>query len=572
LSQEYEGRLELTWTNKDLRLLAAEDGSYEWVPSADYRVSEVRLLDNAGTEGDTRADRSRAKDNLLIRGDALNALTSLAELPEFAREYVGNVKLAYLDPPFNTQQSFLQYDDALEHSVWLTMMRDRLLQVKKLLSMDGSVWVHLDDAEMPYCRVMMDELFGRENFVACVIWEKSDSPRMDAHNFSGRHDYILVYGKGDAFRVNRQGQGEVQEHYNKTDEDGTPYYLKPLRAMGGQGGTRAARPTLYYALEAPDGSEVWPKLPDGADGAWRWKSEKVARDKHLIEWVETARGWSPYFRIYNKGMGRPPETIWPHTEVGSNRTSKREVKLVIPDKVPFDTPKPERLLEKVIKLGSNDGDIVLDCFIGSGTTAAVAHKLGRRWIGIERSSDTLDNYTIPRLTKVIHGHDPGGITESADWEAGGGFRILDVAPSMFSDDQGVVVLADWATNGKLGEATAAQLGFEYQLDAPFSGRKGRTRLAVIDGLVSADVVRLLASALDEAERLTVCGTAIDSEAGPLLRQLRAGSTVRKIPASILEDYRRAPQWAPKSIGKLGEGASVVTAQGTNEDAAKSVAP
>jgi hypothetical protein len=150
----YEGRLELTWTNKHLRLLAHDDGSYEWVPPSDYRVAEVRLLDDVATVGDIGEDRAR--DNLLIRGDALNALRSLAGLPEFAREYLGKVKLAYLDPPFNTQQSFLHYDDALEHSVWLTMMRDRLLQIRELLAPDGSVWVHLDDAEQASCRVMMD--------------------------------------------------------------------------------------------------------------------------------------------------------------------------------------------------------------------------------------------------------------------------------------------------------------------------------------------------------------------------------------------------------------------------------
>src|SRR5207253_7261869 len=156
-------------------------GSYEWVNPADYRVAEVRLLHDVTTVGEI--GKRRAADNLLIRGDALNALISLARLPEFSREYLGKVQLAYLDPPFNTQQSFLHYDDALEHSVWLTMMRDRLSQVRDLLSSDGSVWVHLDDSEMAYCRVLMDELFGRENFVASVIWEKTDSPRMDADYF-----------------------------------------------------------------------------------------------------------------------------------------------------------------------------------------------------------------------------------------------------------------------------------------------------------------------------------------------------------------------------------------------------
>ncbi|HLT18334.1 MAG TPA: site-specific DNA-methyltransferase, partial [Thermomicrobiales bacterium] len=186
----YEGRLELTWTNKHLRLLAHEDGRYEWLPPSDYRVAEVRLLHDAGVVGATHPDEERARDNLLIRGDALNALTSLIELPEFAREYVGKVKLAYLDPPFNTQQSFLQYDDALEHSVWLTMMRDRLTQVKTLLAPDGSVWVHCDDSEQAYLKVMMDEVFGRDNFVATVIWEKASSARNDAKQFSVDHDYV----------------------------------------------------------------------------------------------------------------------------------------------------------------------------------------------------------------------------------------------------------------------------------------------------------------------------------------------------------------------------------------------
>lgn len=553
--QDYSGRLELTWTNKDQRLLAAEDGSYQWVPPADYRVAEVRLLDNAATVGDTRAEnsRARAKDNLLIRGDALSALTSLTSLPEFAGEYVGKIKLAYLDPPFNTQQSFLHYDDALEHSVWLTMMRDRLLQIKRLLAPDGSVWVHCDDSEQARLKVMMDELFGPENFIASVIWEKSDSPRMDAHNFSIRHDYILVFSMSPEFRVNRLGKGEIPDHYTETDEEGTPYYLKPLRAMGGQGGTRAARPTLWFPLTAPDGSEVWPKLPDGTDGAWRWSPERVEREADYIEWKQTKSGWSPYFRIYDKGQGRPPETLLPHTDVGSNRTSKKEIKNLFPDETPFDHPKPEALIQRLLELGSNEGDIVLDCFLGSGTTAAVAHKMGRRWIGVEWSADTLDTFIIPRLSKVVEGEDAGGITEKEAWQGGGGFRILDVAPSMFAEDQGVVLLADWATNGKLGEATAAQLGFEFESDPPFTGRKGRTRLAVIDGLISTDVVELIAGALGDNERAVVCGTAVDPAAGKALRQLRAGSSVRKIPASILDEYRQA-RWTPKvTVEATGSG-------------------
>jgi DNA methylase len=188
----YQGKLELTWTNKDRSLLAHEDSSYEWVPQTDYRVAEVRLLREAGTVGEVRADGARTKDNLLIRGDALHALTSLLGISEYAREYAGRVKLVYIDPPFNTQQAFEHYDDALEHSVWLTMMRDRLEQVKDLLADDGSVWVHCDDSEQHRLRCVMDEVFGRDKFVATVLWQKRYS-RDNRPAIGAVHDFIHVY-------------------------------------------------------------------------------------------------------------------------------------------------------------------------------------------------------------------------------------------------------------------------------------------------------------------------------------------------------------------------------------------
>jgi adenine-specific DNA-methyltransferase len=171
----------------------------------------------------------------------------------------------------------------------------------------------------------------------------------------------------------------------------------------------------------------------------------------------------------------------------------------------------------------------------------------RRWVGVERSAGTTDRYAIPRLTKVVQGQDPGGITEAVGWEGGGGFRILDVAPSMFEQAGEQVFLSEWTTNGQLAEATAAQLHYDYAYDAPFCGRRGRSRLAVIDGLVNEDVVRLLATALPEDERLVVCGTAIDPAARDVLRQLRAGSTVRKIPQSILQEYRQATRWEQPGV-------------------------
>jgi adenine-specific DNA-methyltransferase len=539
MEQRPVGRLELTWTNKHLRLLAEEDGSYQWVTPSDHRVAEVRLLKDAGMVGEVDLGaRARASASLLIRGDALHALLSLTRLPEFEAEYAGKVRLVYIDPPFNTQQSFLQYDDALEHSVWLTMMRDRLLQARQLMAEDGTVWVHLDDSEMAYCRVLMDEVFGRDCFMGTVIWEKSDSPRMDAKTFSVRHDYILVYGRTPTpLFKGLSYDATAADHVNKVDDEGRPYYLNPLRARGGPGSTREGRPTLYFSMIAPDGTEVYPIRPDGSDGAWRWSRAKVQRDAHLIEWIDGRKGWNPYYRIYpSRNAIRPPETMWFFKDVGSNRTSKKEIKALFPDRRPFETPKPEALIRRIIDIGTEPDDIVLDFFAGSGTTAAVAQKLGRRWVTVERSEGNVARFALPRLKMVVEGIDEGGITDEAGWEGGGGFRVLDVGVSMFEEVDGVVVLADWAVGGDLGEATAAQLGFSFDADAaPFCGIKGRCRLAVIDGRVNEQVVGILADLLGEDETMVICGTSVDPAARSALP---SGSDLQKIPSSILEQYRR----------------------------------
>jgi adenine-specific DNA-methyltransferase len=254
---------------------------------------------------------------------------------------------------------------------------------------------------------------------------------------------------------------------------------------------------------------------------------------------------TPQRKLFLSEAGdRVVDTIWKVKEVGGNRQSKAEIKKLFPDVAPFQTPKPERLMQRIIHISTEPGDIVLDYFVGSGTTSAVAHKMGRRWLGVEWSRETLDQFTIPRLAKVVAGEDSGGITKSTAWEGGGGFRVLDIAPSMFAEDEGLVVLADWAAGGELGEATAAQLGYEFDPMPPFVGRKGRARLAVIDGLVNPDVARLLVAALADGERLVLCGTAVDPATRDVLRELRPGSTVRKIPASILAEYKLEQRWRP----------------------------
>lgn len=542
-SSGYHGRLELTWTNKDKRLLAREDGSYEWLPPSDYRVAEVRLLHDAESVGEVAADADRARDNLLIRGDALYALNSLSSLPEFVAEYAGKVRLAYLDPPFNTQQSFLHYDDGLGHSVWLTMIRDRLLQIRRLLSPDGTVWVHVDDTEAARLRIVMDELFGEECFVSSVIWRSTDNSNNDAKQFSQDHNVILIYAKDPEWRSNGLPRtGEQSRHYKNPDNDprGPWFDGNPL-------GSPNPRENLRYAITSPQGHEI-PPPPNG----WRWSRETLDAKMATGEIRFSADGKRIIRRTYLADQeALPPSSLWAdNEETGSNRQAKYELKKLfdLPTAQLFDTPKPERLLQRIIHLASDPGDIVLDCFVGSGTTAAVAQKMRRRWVAVEQSADTVSRFTRPRLERVIDGTDAGGITESTGWSGGGGFRILDVAPSMFEDAGGIVLLAEWATNGGLSAATAAQLGFEHRIDPPFSGRKGRQRLAVIDGLVNRDVIDLVLHSLGEGETVTVCGTALDDEAGTHLRQALPGSRARKIPASLLAEYRYASKPTEEQLG------------------------
>lgn len=556
-SASYGGTLELSWTNKHLRLLAGEDGAYQWIPSSDYRVAEVRLLDDAGVVGVTSARRERAKDNLLIRGDALSALTSLGELPEFAAEFVGKVRLAYLDPPFNTQQSFLHYEDNLEHSVWLTMMRDRLVQIRKLLDRDrGSIWVHCDDSEQARLRVVMDEVFGPSNWVTTIVWQKRTS-RENRAAFSSSHDYIHVYSPAGPFgwrEVRNRLARSSKQPTNPDNDPRGPWESVPFTAQG-------FRENQMYPITTPSGVQHLP--PKGR--CWG-ATENVYREllaHQRIYFPKDGSGRPRIKQFPDEAKGLVPMTWWPASEVGDNEAAKKEILELFHSAEPFVTPKPERLLQRIIEIATNPDDIVLDGFLGSGTTAAVAHKMGRRWVGIERSVDTIDTYVLPRLAKVVNGGDPGGITKSVDWMGGGGFRVLDVAPSMFAEDEGTVYLAEWATNSRLAEACAAQLHYEFEPEPPFAGRRGRTRLAVVDGLVNESAVRLLVANLPDDERLVVCGTAVDPAARMVVRELRRGSSVRKIPASILQDYRQA-RWAPLTIPQPGLNGSVPVADGVPE--------
>lgn len=508
-------KLELTWIGKDERprlepriLLEDPELSYH----ADRRVSENDIFDNR-----------------LIFGDNLLALKALEQ------EFAGKVKCVFIDPPYNTGGAFEHYDDGIEHSIWLRMMRDRLELLRRLLREDGTLWITLDDNEHAYCKVLCDELLGRSNFLGNIAWEKADSPRMDAEFFSTRHDNVLVYAKErDVATLNRvqSVSGEAPAHYDKVDEASRRYYLKPLRAMSSRDDTRAARPSMYFGISAPDGTVVFPKKPDGTDGRWRWGHEKYQSEQARVDWVRGRAGWSPYYRIYAENTSeRPPETIWPHTEVGSNRTAMAEQKALRIANELFATPKPEGLLRRIIEIATNSGDLVLDSFAGSGTTGAVAHKMGRRWIMIELGEHAC-THIVPRLRKVVNGEDLGGITESVDWRGGGGFRFLRLAPSLLERDKyGNWVVSKEYNPAMLAEAMCKHEGFTYAPSDSVYWQHGRSTekdfIYVTTQTLGREQLTQLSEEVGADRSLLVCCAAYRAAAE------FSNLTIKKIPQAVL---------------------------------------
>lgn len=378
------GRLTLTWANKDRALLSHGESGYGWVDRDDPRARELRLLDEVDRVGEVAGD---ASDNLLIRGDSLDALRALVHTPELAAEYRGKVKLVYIDPPFNTGQAFEHYDDSLEHSVWLGMMRERLVLIKELLSPEGSVWVHLDDAEMAYCKVLMDEIFGRASYIATIMWQKSHT-RENRTAISSGHEYLIVFAPmGSEWKTVRNvlpSSDEQLSRYTNPDNDPRgPWQSTPMHAKA-EVGRRAEQ---FYTITTPSGRQVNP--PPGR--CWLYTRERY--EELLADGRISFAGGEGVPRVKKflseVQAGLVPNSFWLHSEVGTTGTGKAEIVALASDATPFSTPKPERLIERVVHIGSNSGDVVLDCFAGSGTTAAVAHKMGRRWITVHRDGGNL---------------------------------------------------------------------------------------------------------------------------------------------------------------------------------------
>lgn len=393
----------LHWLTRDEDLTAAD------------RVP-FRLLEEAPDLG-----AGEASENLLVQGDNLEALKALLPF------YAGQVKCIYIDPPYNTRSAFEHYDDSLEHAQWLAMIVPRLQLLREFLREDGSIWVSIDDNEGHYLKVVMDEVFGRRNFVSNVLWQKRIGPD-NRIPLGDAHDHILVYGKErEAFRskANRipLTKKQLDEFKNPDDDPRGPWTSSSNFSAQGW------RPNQMYEITTPGGAVYSP--PPGRCWVTIEPEYLKLRDEGRMWFGKDGKGMPRKKTYLREHEGRMSWSWWANDEVGNTQESKKEIIDLFGAAV-FDTPKPERLVQRILHIATNPGDLVLDSFLGSGTTAAVAHKMGRRWIGVEMG-DHARSHCALRLRKVIEG-EQGGISEAVGWKGGGGFRFATLGEAVFLPD------------------------------------------------------------------------------------------------------------------------------------------
>ncbi len=502
-------KLELTWIGK------GEE------PKLEPRI----LIENPEySYGDSNSE------NMLIHGDNLLALKALEQ------DYAGKVKCIYIDPPYNTGNAFEHYDDGVEHSLWLSLMKPRLDILRNLLSNDGSIWISIDDNEAHYLKVMCDGIFGRQNFIASVIWHKKHTRSNDAKFFSDNHDFVIVYCKNkDKFQLNLLPRTEEQNKgYKNLDNDPRgPWASQPIQV-------KTPSDAYIYEITSPNGNKFWP--PKGR--SWQFglkRYEELVADNRI--WFGADGNNVPRIKKFLTEVqdGITPLTIWWRDEVGDNQEAKKEVKDLFPDD-PFGTPKPERLLERVLMLGSNEGDLVLDSFLGSGTTSAVAHKMGRRWIGVELGEHA-KTHCFPRLKAVVDG-EQGGISKAVYWKGGDGFKFYTLAPSLLKQDKfGNWVISQDYNADMLAAAMAKQEGFKYQPHESTYWKQGQSSeqdfIFTTTQFLTVEALDSIKDEMQPGETLLICCKSFQKECKGKFGNI----TIKKIPLMLLgrceygkEDY------------------------------------
>ncbi|MDO9225499.1 MAG: DNA methyltransferase [Pseudomonadota bacterium] len=503
-------KLELTWIGKEKRprlepriLVEDPEKSYH----AKHRVTDGDIFDNR-----------------LIFGDNLLALKALEQ------EFTGKVKCVFIDPPYNTGSAFTHYDDGLEHSIWLGLMRDRLEIIRRLLAEDGSLWITIDDNEAHYLKVLCDEVFGRANFVANVVWQKRTS-RENRAAIGSAHDHLLLYAKSGALVWKNARNTLPSNEVGFANPDGDPrgsWRSIPFSAQG-------FRPNQMYQIVAPTGDIHAP--PKGRCWAATAPVFKQLLAENRVYFPNGGSGRPRIKQFLGEQAGLVPMTWWDAATFGDNETAKKEMLALYPDQEPFGTPKPEELLSGVIHIATNPNDLVLDSFAGSGTTGAVAHKMGRRWIMIELG-EHCHTHIVPRLKKVIDGEDQGGITRAVDWKGGGGFRYYKLAPSLIIHDRwGNPVINPEYNAGHLAEALCKLEGFTYAPSETQWWQHGhsseRDFIYVTTQNLSAEQLQALSDEVGSEQSLLVCCAAFHGVTAAQAAQRWPNLTLKKIPKMVL---------------------------------------
>lgn len=501
-------RLELTWIGKDDR------------PRPEARI----LIEDAekSHHAKRRVTDKDIYDNRLIFGDNLLALKALEQ------EFSGKVKCVYIDPPYNTGSAFEQYDDGVEHSLWLSLMRDRLEIIARLLDPDGSLWVSIDDSEMPYLKVLLDEVLGRKNFIASCIWQKRYS-RENREAIGDAHEYILVYSRNADNFKNVRNKVPLEEenaavYKNPNNDPKGRWRGIPMTAQG-------FRANQMYEIVTPTGATHRP--PEGRCWSMIEPKFKDLLAQGRIYFGKDGSSQPSVKRYLSEVEGLVPWTWWPHTEVGHTDEAKKESQELFGKTEIFATPKPERLIRRVLDIATNPGDLVLDSFAGSGTTGAVAQKMGRRWIMVE-AGEHCHTHIIPRMQKVTDGEDAGGITDVVSWKGGGGFRYFRLAPSLLAKDQwGNWVISREYNPAMLAEAVCKQMGFTYAPSEDHYWMHGKSSerdfIYVTTQSLTADQLRVISEEIGDERSLLICCKAFRAniEDFPNL-------SIQKIPQTVLK--------------------------------------
>ena len=478
-------KLELTWYGKDEPI----------------RVEPRLLIENA------------ALSNTAADPDTENMLES---------KYAGQVKCIYIDPPYNTGNAFDKYDDNIEHSIWLNLMDCRFRYLHSLLKTDGFLFVNLDEQEHAYAKILLDGIFGRQNYIGDIIWQKRKGGGNDSRYLALDHDYILVYAKDASKEIHpvkwRTAQSEEYlKRYKEIDEDGRRYYWDTVARDGLQN-------PIPVSITCPDGTILSINSQMGqttineglVDGSVRLTKGK--------------NGWTLHHKVY-MGRGQVQRSIL--TDVGTNKTAGDEMEYLFGDKKAFPYPKPEDLISRILELASEEGDLVLDSFLGSGTTAAVAHKMGRRYIGIEMGNHAYTHCKV-RLDKVISGEDKGGITKAQNWQGGGGYRFYELAPTLINQDtfDEYVINEDYDAD-MLAAAVALHEGFAYQPDGNLFWKQSvgneNSYLFVTTRHLTAAYLDSIRSTMEEGEYLIIACRSFDAG----LDKIYDNITIKKIPQMLL---------------------------------------